>query len=70
MNCRAIDRFDDNVKANLCHADIWGSGDIAPSFFILAIDGGEWSASCPSRFTPREIALSTHCMGGTRIEAK
>jgi hypothetical protein len=31
---------------------------------ILALDGGEWSASCPGRFTPREIAPGTHWIGG------
>jgi hypothetical protein len=25
-----------------------------------ALDGGEWSASCPGRFTPRERAPGTH----------
>jgi hypothetical protein len=29
-----------------------------------ALDGGEWSASRPSRFTPREGASGTHCIGG------
>jgi hypothetical protein len=35
------------------HEDIWGSGYIlvAPPFLTLALDGGEWSASCPGRFT-------------------
>jgi hypothetical protein len=31
---------------------------------ILALDGGEWSASRPGRFTPRERAPGTHCIGG------
>jgi hypothetical protein len=26
--------------------------------------GGEWSASCPGRFIPRERVLSTHWIGG------
>jgi hypothetical protein len=30
----------------------------------LALDGGEWSASCPSCFTFRERAPGTHWMGG------
>jgi hypothetical protein len=30
-----------------------GSAGIAP-FLTSALDGGEWSASCPGRFTPRE----------------
>jgi hypothetical protein len=29
-----------------------------------ALDGGEWSASRPGRFTPREGAPSTHWRGG------
>jgi hypothetical protein len=32
----------------------WGSGCIAPRiFFTSALDEGEWSASCPGRFTPQ-----------------
>jgi hypothetical protein len=34
------------------------------SFLISAVDGGEWSASYPDRFTPRERAPSTHWIGG------
>jgi hypothetical protein len=29
----------------------WGSGGIAPRILDLALDGGEWSASRPGRFT-------------------
>jgi hypothetical protein len=29
-----------------------------------ALVGGEWSASRPDRFTPREEAVGTHCIGG------
>jgi hypothetical protein len=29
-----------------------------------ALDGGEWSASCPGRFIPREGAPGTHWIGG------
>jgi hypothetical protein len=35
----------------LC-ADIWRSGGTAPTFLIAAIDGGEWSASCPATLPP------------------
>jgi hypothetical protein len=43
----------------------WGSGSIAPRVVRpRALDGGEWSASRTSRFTPREIAPGTHCIGG------
>lgn len=34
----------------------WGSGGITPSFFTLALDGGEWSTSCPGCFTAKERA--------------
>jgi hypothetical protein len=29
-----------------------------------ALDGGEWSASRPGRFTPRQRAPRTHWIGG------
>jgi hypothetical protein len=31
-------------------------------FLTSAKDGGEWSASCPSRFTPRGLAPGTKWM--------
>jgi len=31
---------------------------------ISALEGGEWSASRPGRFTPGERAPSTHWLGG------
>jgi hypothetical protein len=33
-------------------------------FLTSALAGGEWSVSCPGRFTPRESAPSTHWTGG------
>jgi hypothetical protein len=43
----------------------WGSGGIElHAFLALALDGGEWSASRPDCFTPRERATGTHWMGG------
>jgi hypothetical protein len=33
-----------------------------------ALDGGEWSASHPGRFTSRERAPGTHWLGGWVIE--
>jgi hypothetical protein len=36
---------------------------IAPAFLTLTLDGGEWSASGPGRFNPRERILNTHCIG-------
>jgi hypothetical protein len=32
--------------------------------FSSALDAGEWSASCPGCFTPRERAPGTHWTGG------
>jgi hypothetical protein len=34
------------------------------SFSISTLDGGEWSASRPCRFTPRETAPVPRCIGG------
>jgi hypothetical protein len=33
-------------------------------FLTSALDGGEWLASRPGRFTPRERAPGTHLIGG------
>jgi hypothetical protein len=33
-------------------------------FLTLALDGGEWPASRPGRFTLGERAPGTHCIGG------
>jgi hypothetical protein len=58
------------VKLSLCltkhHAmkTYRGSGGIAPYILDLVLDGGEWSASRPGRFTPRERSPSTHWIGG------
>jgi hypothetical protein len=40
-----------------------GNGGIAPPFLISILDGGEWSASLPRRFTTRETAPGTHWIG-------
>jgi hypothetical protein len=34
------------------------------AFLTSVLDGGEWSASRPSRFTPKEITPGTHWIGG------
>jgi hypothetical protein len=34
------------------------------AFLTSALDVGEWSASRPGRFTPRERASGTHWTGG------
>jgi hypothetical protein len=53
-----------NVKLSLCltkhHAmkTYWGA------FLTSALDGGEWSASLPGLFTPRERVPGTHWIGG------
>jgi hypothetical protein len=41
----------------------WGSEGIAPPFLTSALDGGEWLASSPCRFTP-----GTHWIGDPRAE--
>jgi hypothetical protein len=41
----------------------WGSGCIAPRILTSALDVGEWSASRPGRFTPRERDPDTHWIG-------
>jgi hypothetical protein len=38
---------------------VLGSGGIAPPFLTSALDGGDWSASRPGRFTP-----GTQCLWG------
>jgi hypothetical protein len=38
----------------------WGSGGIAYTFLTSALDGSEWSASRPGRFTPKERSAGTH----------
>jgi hypothetical protein len=43
---------------------MWGSGGIAPSFWTLAVDRGEWSAACPSHFSSRERVPGTLWIGG------
>jgi hypothetical protein len=35
------------------------------TFLTSSLDGGEWSASRPGRFTPREKAPGTHWTGGS-----
>jgi hypothetical protein len=42
----------------------WGVEVLLHAFLTSALDGGEWSASRPGRFTPRERAPGTHSIGG------
>jgi hypothetical protein len=53
------------VKLSLCDSTktYWGSGDSSTHSLTSALDGGEWSASRPGRFTPRERAPG---LGGPR----
>jgi hypothetical protein len=57
-------------KLSLCltkhHAmkTYWGVEVWLYTFLTSALDGGEWSASQPGRFTPNERAPGTHCIGG------
>jgi hypothetical protein len=41
-----------------------GSEGIAPLIVTSALDGGEWSASHPGRFAPRETVPGNHWIGG------
>jgi hypothetical protein len=53
------------VKVKLYNMKAYGGcGGVAPSFIISALDGGEWSASCPWHFTLGIEPPSTHCIGG------
>jgi hypothetical protein len=42
----------------------WGVELWLHAFLTSALDGDEWSASSPGRFTPRERASGTHWIGG------
>jgi len=42
-----------------CGVDVW-----LHAFLTSALDGGQWSASRPGRFTPRERGPGTHWIGG------
>jgi hypothetical protein len=56
------------VKLSLCLTNYamktYGRVDVWIHVFLnSALDGGEWSASCPCRFSPGETTPSTHWMG-------
>jgi hypothetical protein len=43
----------------------YGGVDVLTHVFLTsAVDGGEWSASLPGRFTPGERAAGTHWIAG------
>jgi hypothetical protein len=52
------------INCTLSRKDVWGSRSIAPTFLTSELDGGEWSASRPDRFTPGERDSGTYCIGG------
>jgi hypothetical protein len=59
------------INYALCHEDIRGRGAIAPPFLTSSLNGSEWSASRPSRFSPGESDHGTHWIGdcvGTRAD--
>jgi hypothetical protein len=41
----------------------WGMELYVHAFFTSALDGGEWSASRPGSFIPREISRDIHWIG-------
>jgi len=41
-----------------CGVEVW-----LQAFLTSVVDGDEWSASSPGRFTPRERAPFAHCIG-------
>jgi hypothetical protein len=45
--------------------NMYGGGNSAPPFLTTSLDGGEWSASRPYYFTPRERIPGTHSLGGS-----
>jgi hypothetical protein len=67
---RNVERSKAKIKLSLCltnytprHDDVWKTGGKAPPFLTSALVGGEYSASCPVRFTPGDRATGTHCVG-------
>jgi hypothetical protein len=48
-----------SINLILRDGDVWGSGDVALSFLMLALSG-EWSASRRGRFTPGKRAPCIH----------
>jgi hypothetical protein len=59
------------VKLSLCfnwaprHGGVLGEWRYSSTHSLTsALDGGEWSASCPGHFTPRKRAHGTHWIGG------
>jgi hypothetical protein len=68
---KRLKQYDKKVKVSLCfnwaprHEGIWGEWRYSPTHSLTsALDGGEWSASRPGRFTPRKRAPVTRWIGG------
>lgn len=72
IKCVVTKKYKNKIKWQSCpclinrvphHKDVWWSQGIVPPFLILAMDGGDWSPSCPSCFTPGERVPGTHLTG-------
>jgi hypothetical protein len=56
---------DKRLKLSMHYAiRTYGGVDIYPPFLPSALEGCEWSASCPGHFILAERAHSTHWIGG------
>jgi hypothetical protein len=69
METNVIPQYQVKVNMSLCltnHHAMKTNGGVEVyrhAFLTFALDGGEWSASRPGRFTPREIFPGTHRIG-------
>jgi hypothetical protein len=53
-----------NANEIVSCASLNGTVEVLLHIFITSVlDGGQWSASCPSHFTPGEGASNTHLIG-------
>jgi hypothetical protein len=52
------------VTWSLCAMKTYGGVAVYPPLITFAVDGDEWSASRPCRYTPGDIAPGTHFIGG------
>jgi hypothetical protein len=48
----------------ICNKQVLKNGGTDPPFLTSALHVDEWSAPCPSHFTPSEKATGTHWIGG------
>jgi hypothetical protein len=66
-NCITIKKVTFSLCFNWapCHGGVLGEWMYSSTHSLTsALHGGEWSASRPCRFTPREIVPGTHWIGG------